>query len=108
MSKPSFLGSLISKTQRIRRETKEKVMIDMLKRNHLDAPGAMDNHKIEEDKRVSGTGSEITSFKLWKLVDQTVIQIEPTVNSSVKIGLGKGEPDELHGSPQANPTESPL
>lgn len=108
MSKTTLMGKLLGKVQSARWEAKREAVVDLWARNGLENPTKRQGYTVQEIKTVSKDGAEVTTYRLWKLVDQSTVTIESKVTSKVQTGITKGDADELRGAEENNSTESPL
>lgn len=106
--KANLLGKLVSKVQFARWNAKRTAVEDLLKRNGLDSPHAT-GYKIEEVTAVHRDGEEVTTFRLYKLVDKSVVIVSSEVKTQVETGLSAAEdPDELRRRSEENSKDSPI
>lgn len=108
LSGPKFMSKVMSKLSGERNAVKRKVVTDMWKRNNLNSPKQRENYSIDERVTVTSDGAEVTTYRLWKLVDESQLVVTPEIRYDQRIGIQKGVDDELRREPQTDPTQSPI
>lgn len=104
----NLLGKLLSKIMYARWQANEKAIEDLWKRNGLDNPTKRQGYKMEELKSVGTEGTEHTTYRLWKLVDQSVVTISSEIKTAVRTGITREDQDDASRATKANPTDSPI
>lgn len=104
--RPTLLGRLINRLHTERWAIKETTVRDLLKRNQLDNPQIKHLVKVVAETHVQDDGTETTTFKLWKLVDRSVVSIKTNITNETYTGLE--EENDLRSKQEANSTDSPI
>ena len=111
MSKPNLIGKILNAVRIERWMHSEKIVKDLWERNGLANPGQREGYKIEKDVRTSQSGKESTVWQLWKLVDQSQMEMEPRLDIKITTGIPKEEAPNGSNSnrtPKASDTSSPI
>ena len=101
MSRPNVLGKMLNSIRLIREWEIPKAEKELWDRNGLENPAKREGYKIEATTRSSSSGSESTRLQLWKLIDQTEVNIEINVKHAVVTGVTREE------KPRVENTRSP-
>jgi hypothetical protein len=80
-----MFGKLLTEIQAQRKFTRERAMADLWRRNKL-SPGAP-GYRLAEAPTVQADGSEITEYRLYRLVDATVTTISSQVKAETDNGV---------------------
>lgn len=92
MSSPNVLGKMMDRLRKARLHTKTLAIDELWERNGLGTGQAREGYKLAETQRVDRNGSEITEYRLYKLIDRSVVTISADINTEVATGLdGKGK-----------------
>ena len=85
MKTGSMFGKLLTEVQAQRKFVRERAIADLWRRNKLtpSAPG----YKLAETVTVQSDGSEITEYRLYKLVDCSVTTLTSEVHANTETGL---------------------
>ncbi len=106
MSKQSVLGNVTKQLLASRREEYDKAEERILQRNGIAAENE-GMYNLERVTSVSQRGEEVTSMKLWKLVDEEQIIITGKINvTSERVGVE--EYDHSHRAPEGGHNSSPI
>lgn len=108
MSKKTVYGSVMNKLRAARQKAREDATLKLWKRNGLD--GSISNrayYKIAEDTTVAKDGQEVTTLKLWKLVDKEVVTVGLDINIKNREGIEDGDKYSNRATPTNN-TGSPI
>lgn len=110
MSKPNLIGKILNAVRNERWMHSEKIVKDLWDRNGLDNPTRREGYKIEKDVRTSQHGKESTVWQLWKLVDQSQMEMEPRLDIKITTGIPKKESKDgnTSGTSKNNSTNSPI
>lgn len=89
---PTMKGALLNRVDQARKHSYAQAVDELWKRNKIKN---REEYKVAEITMVQKDGTEIKEFKLYKLIDATVVTISSQVN--VEIALGKEHLTENRG-----------
>ena len=81
----NMFGKLLTRVQAERKSSRERTIADLWRRNKLN-PNA-NGYKLAETQIINRQGAEITEYRLYQLVDCTVVTITSEVTAAVETGL---------------------
>ena len=102
MSKKTLMGVLLSKVQAVRYQIKHDAVLELWKRNGLDNPTKRSGYKIKEETEIMRDGSEVTTIKLWKLVDKEVVKLEGDIKITNRKGVEQGDEYSERAAPDGS------
>lgn len=94
------MGQLLKKVQAVRWQAKRDAAEALWKKNGLDNPTKRAEYRMIEESSVTRDGAEVTTLKLWKLVDKSVV----TLGTDISIDIREGREDGDEYSNRAAPT----
>ena len=84
---PTMMGKLLSRVHNARYLSRQQAIEDLWKRNGMENPKTRDGHKLAETAVIQRDGTEVTEYRLYKLIDATVVTVAAEVNTEVKLGI---------------------
>lgn len=106
-AKLTLMGQLLKKVQSARWMAKRDAAEALWKKNGLDNPTKRAEYRMIEESSVTRDGAEVTTLKLWKLVDKSIVTLESSINVEVKEGRDRGDEYSERATP-ANDNSSPI
>lgn len=91
MNKKTLMGGLLSKISQVRYQIKYDAAMELWKRNGLDTPTKRNGYTMKEESSISSDGSEVTTIKLWKLVDKEVVTLSGDIKITKRQGVEQGD-----------------
>lgn len=82
----TLMGSLLSTVRFERAEARRKAISELYARNGLENPVTRNGYKVAETSTLSRDGTEITEYRLYKLIDSQVTRVSTTVDVENKQG----------------------
>lgn len=106
-NKKTLMGVLLSKVANVRWKIREDAAQELWKRNGLDNPTKRQNYRMIQDTTIASDGSEVTTVKLWKLVDKEVVTLAGDIKITKREGIEQGDEYSDRAAPK-NTTSSPI
>lgn len=103
----TLMGVLLSKVANVRWEIRRQAAERLWKRNGLDNPTKRQGYKMIEDTGINSDGSEVTTIKLWKLIDKEVVTLAGDIKITTREGVEQGDEYSDRAAPKSN-TSSPI
>lgn len=100
----NLFGKLLKSVHNAKRYSNLQAVEELWKRNGLSNPTKRDGYKLAETVEVQRNGTEIKEYRLYKLVDATVVTISTEVTASIESGLDKLKENNRDG--QARPQDT--
>lgn len=94
--KPNMLGRIFNKVSEARFIAKQQAKSDLWARNGLSNPTQRNGYKMAETAVVHRDATEVVEYRLYKLVDASVVTISSEVNHKIENGpehLRESNPD---------------
>lgn len=87
MKNVTLMGKLLSRVHNARHYSNIQAIDELWKRNSLANPAKRDGYKLAETSVVHRDGTEVKEYRLYKLIDATVVTITTDVNTTIELGL---------------------
>lgn len=87
MQKVTMFGKLLSNVRAVRFTAKQKAQDELWKRNGLDNPAKRNGYRMAETQSINRDGTEVVEYRLYKLIDASVVTISSTVTHKIENGL---------------------
>lgn len=86
MTKPNVMGNILDSIRQYRAIHKQRLIDELWERNGMGNPKGDERskYKIEDVTTVDKSGSERTSYRLWKLVDENQLLIKIDVKAIIE------------------------
>lgn len=107
MSKKTLMGSLLRKVASVRWQIRRDAAERLWERNGLGNPKKRNGYRMIEDTGIGKDGTEVTTIKLWKLVDKEVVILSGEVKITNREGIEQGDEYSDRAAPTNN-TSSPI
>lgn len=91
MSGPTLFGKILSRLQSERWFAHKEAVDDLWERNGLGNPTQRTGYKLAETKAVQQDGTEVTYYRLYKLVDSSTVVISTELTTKIEKGISGGE-----------------
>ncbi len=105
--KMTLMGQLLKKVAAVRWQAKKDAAEALWKKHGLDNPTKREAYRMIEESSVTRDGAEVTTIKLWKLIDKAVIEMGSEVNVTVREGIEHGDEYSNRAAPTNN-NRSPI
>lgn len=89
----NIMGRLLARLRSEREALKLQAIDDLWRRNGLANPKSRAGYKLAETPTVTRDGREITEYRLYKLVDETITELSADIRSITKNGSQTTEQD---------------
>lgn len=83
----TMFGKLLNRVQTARKMSRISAVNELWHRNGLAKPGDRVGYKLAETVAMHHDGTEITEYRLYKLIDATVTTVSSEVSTRVETGL---------------------
>lgn len=80
---PTLMGKLLSTVRFERQEARRKAVDELWKRNGLDNPTKREGYRMAETSTVARDGTEVTEYRLYKLLDRALVETKSTVKTNI-------------------------
>ena len=80
MARKTLMGSILRKVAAVRWQVKRDAAEALWKRNGLDNPARRSHYRMIEDTTINDKGEEVTTIKLWQLVDKEVVILGASIS----------------------------
>ena len=84
--KNTLLGRILSTVRTERQLARDKAVTELWKRNNLANPTKRDGYRMAETSTVSRDGTEVTEYRLYKLIDRALVTTSSKIATDVKYG----------------------
>lgn len=86
MAGENMFGKLLTRVQNTRKMARTQAVADLWRRNKLNPNTG--GYRLAETDMVQRDGTEITEYRLYKLIDCSVVTVRSEVKHSIETGLG--------------------
>jgi hypothetical protein len=94
MPAKTVFSKIMGRVAMARLETRRQAERELWERNGLGNPKLRDGYKLAQTDSVARDGTEVTEYRLYKLIDAATVTIKSEVKSTIKLGIAelpKGE-----------------
>ena len=86
MKEVTLMGKILAHVHSVRAFSRETAIAELWERNGLGNPSSRRGYKLAETKNLQVDGTEVTEYRLYKIVDATVT-VKAEVRTEVTSGL---------------------
>lgn len=88
MDKPgTMFGKLLTRVHNARHYSRLQAQNELWRRNGLEKAEKREGYKIAETKEMHRDGTEVVEYRLYKLIDASVVTLSSEVKSEVVTGI---------------------
>lgn len=85
--KKTLLGKTLSALRFERQQARQKAARDLWERNGMANPKTRSGHKLAETTTLQQDGTEVTEYRLYKLIDRSLVTISSSVSTKITTGV---------------------
>ena len=105
--KMTLMGQLLKKVAEVRWKAKADAAEALWKKHQLTNPSQREAYRMIQESSVNRAGEEITTTKLWKLIDKSVTTLGSEISVTVREGIEQGDEYSNRAAP-TNDNRSPI